>query len=385
MKNLFITLAVLCCLVNISAQNTFTGKPIYQVVTTRGGVALGTFTMELFPNNAYKHTRNFDSLVAVQFFDSLAFHRCIPGFMIQGGSPYSKNGPISMWGQSPSSLTAVPAEFTPAQHKRGIVSAARLGNNVNSATSQFFINTVDNLFLDNNYSIYGRVTNGMNWVDTIVNSPKMAAPPSTYSSMPAQKIAMYITRIGSNDTVPQPPVLTAPFNYTVNLDSSKTLSLKWNLVSDGILYQLQVSRDSLFQSDTLQFVTTPLNSISCVKRAGNTWYFWRVRTNNGGHYSPWSTAFRFHTAGETTGLTKLSEDVPALAVFPVPASRLVHIQLPTTNILLKVLDLQGKIIWEEQISKQDYTLDLYKFDKGVYWIEATRSDGRVYRNKIIKE
>lgn len=382
MKKIYALLLVMCSLGTVlHAQFNYTGKPMYKVVTTRGGVALGTFTVELYPNIAYKHVRNFDSLVAVQFFDSLAFHRCVPGFVIQGGSPYSKNGPVSMWGQSPSSLTAVPAEFTTAQQKRGTFAAAR-SSNINSATSQFYINLAYNASLDNNYTLYGRVTNNLWVVDTIVNSPKMATAPSTYSSVPSPKIIMFITRIGSNDTVPLAPQLTSPINYTVNLDSSKALSLKWNTVSDAVLYQLQVSRDSTFQTDTVQLTTTPLTSVSCAKRAGNTWYFWRVRTNNGGHYSPWSTVFRFHTFGETTGL--LAEQPANFHFYPSPTKDELHVALEEAGSLLRVYDLQGKVVFENLCTTSTTTLSLKRLPNAAYTLYVQGPSGKITQVKFIK-
>ncbi len=377
------TLLLLCSFfgTTLQAQSTYTGKPLYKIVTTRGGVALGTFTVELYPNIAYKHVRNFDSLVSVQFFDSLAFHRCVPGFVIQGGSPYTKNGPVSMWGQSPSSLTAVPAEFTTAQHKRGTFAAAR-SSNINSATSQFYINLAYNASLDNNYTLYGRVTANLWVVDTIVNSPKMATPPSTYSSVPSPKIIMFITRIGSNDTVPVAPQLTSPVNYTVNLDSSKALSLKWNPVSDAVLYQVQLSRDSTFQTDTVQYTTTALTTASCAKRSGNTWYFWRVRTNNGGHYSPWSTVFRFHTFGETTGLAQ--ETFLKVQIYPSPAKDELQVQLEEAGSTLRIYDLRGRMVAEHYCPSTTTTLSLKRLPIAVYTLHVQSLSGKTTQVKFIK-
>ena len=64
---------------------TYTGKPIFQILTKRNNAQLGIIKVELFPNIAPHHTRNFDSLVSKKFYDTTAFHRVIPGFMIQGG------------------------------------------------------------------------------------------------------------------------------------------------------------------------------------------------------------------------------------------------------------------------------------------------------------
>jgi cyclophilin family peptidyl-prolyl cis-trans isomerase len=187
----------LLLLLNISILLTFNvfgqggiDKPKYQILTNRAGTFLGTFDIELFPLIAPNHTHNFDSLVTDQFFDSTAFHRVVPGFVIQGGDPNSINGPISTWGQGQPWQHTVDAEFSAVRHLRGILGAAR-DNDPNSATSQFYICVANSTFLDGNYTVYGKVTNGMNIVDTIVNSPRDA------NDVPLQKIEMFVTYIGS--------------------------------------------------------------------------------------------------------------------------------------------------------------------------------------------
>ncbi|MPN14895.1 hypothetical protein SDC9_162224 [bioreactor metagenome] len=98
--------------------------------------------------------------------------------MIQGGDPNTKNSPNnrSSWGMGDPSQTMVPAEFNAGlpgwTHKRGILSAARRGDNINSATSQFFIMHADAPHLDGQYSIYGEVLEGMAVVDQIATTPK---------------------------------------------------------------------------------------------------------------------------------------------------------------------------------------------------------------------
>lgn len=132
---------------------------------------LGDIEIELFLDVAPKHVRNFDSLVSVKFFDGCAFHRVIPGFMIQGGDPNSKDKPRNMWGFGDPSQTRVPAEFNNIKHERGVLSAAR-SNDPNSATSQFFIMVASAPHLDGQYTAYGKVVSGMEVVDRIVNLPR---------------------------------------------------------------------------------------------------------------------------------------------------------------------------------------------------------------------
>ena len=174
-------------------------KPQYEIETYRGGNYLGTFNIELFPLIAPLHVANFDSLVSVNAFDSTAFHRVVPGFVIQGGDPNSINGPTSTWGQGNPNQPTVNAEFSVVRHVRGILGAAR-DVDTNSATSQFYITVANALFLDGNYTVYGRVTSGMDIVDSIVLSPAV-------NELPVQKIEMFVSLTGYNPVVPDVPVL----------------------------------------------------------------------------------------------------------------------------------------------------------------------------------
>jgi peptidyl-prolyl cis-trans isomerase B (cyclophilin B) len=146
-------------------------KPQYVISVTQGGKPLGEIVLELFPEIAPKHCANFDSLVSIKFYDGTAFHRVIPGFMIQGGDPNTKTDNVSSWGMGDPSQTRVPAEFNKTSHVRGILSAAR-SQDPNSATSQFFICVDNATFLDNQYTAYGQVVSGMEVADKIVNSPR---------------------------------------------------------------------------------------------------------------------------------------------------------------------------------------------------------------------
>lgn len=370
------------CFSALDAQTQFTGKPMYQITTTRGGNPLGSFTVELFPNIAPKHVRNFDSLVSQNFYDSTAFHRCIPGFMIQGGDPNSRSGPISTWGFGQASQPTVPAEFSVARHLRGILSAARKPNPlINSATSQFFICVATASNLDGQYSVYGRVTKGMNYVDTIVLTPKMTNP--GYTNMPLQKIEMFINYIGSNDTVPNAPLLSAPANHTVGIDSAINLQLKWNAVSDAIIYQIHISTDSTFVNDTVLFSNSALLIAYKNGFKGNTRYFWRVRANNGGHYSNWSSTWDFHTKGETTGLNQNAFSSNSLSYFPNPGNAVFQFENIQPESFIEVFDNQGKSVLKYQCKNSSHQVDLSKQDKGVYTVRITDKNGGFQNVKLI--
>jgi cyclophilin family peptidyl-prolyl cis-trans isomerase len=130
----------------------------------------GEIDIRFFTDVAPNHVKNFIGLAEKGFYDGTKFHRVIPGFMIQGGDPNTKSGDPSMWGTGGSG-TNVKAEFNPVPHKRGIVSMARSGH-PDSASSQFFIVVADSAFLDNNYTVFGQVTKGMDVADKIVSAPK---------------------------------------------------------------------------------------------------------------------------------------------------------------------------------------------------------------------
>lgn len=167
-------------------------KPHYLISVTQDGTILGDIEIETFPDIAPKHCHNLDSLVAIEFYDGTAFHRVIPNFMIQGGDPNSKDKPKNTWDYGDPSQTTVPAEFSSLKHLRGTLSAAR-ANDPNSATSQFFICVVPCPWLDNQYSIYGQVVNGMETVDKIVNTPRDG------NDNPINKVEMKIKKIDATD------------------------------------------------------------------------------------------------------------------------------------------------------------------------------------------
>ena len=122
--------------------------------------------LELFPQVAPKTVANFKTLVDSGFYDNLLFHRIVPGFVIQGGDPHTRNhGNRSLWGTGGPGWK-IDAEFSDLKHSRGIVSMAR-SHDPNSAGSQFFIVLKDSNFLDGQYSIFGQVVEGMDVVDKI--------------------------------------------------------------------------------------------------------------------------------------------------------------------------------------------------------------------------
>jgi len=118
----------------------------------------GRVVIELYPDTAPKHVARIKELARSGFYDGLTFHRVIPEFMAQGGDPDG----TGMGGSGQN----LPAEFSNRPHLRGTASMAR-ANDPNSADSQFFICFEPAPFLDGQYTVWGRVIDGMKYVDNI--------------------------------------------------------------------------------------------------------------------------------------------------------------------------------------------------------------------------
>jgi cyclophilin family peptidyl-prolyl cis-trans isomerase len=131
---------------------------------------LGKIEVEFFEDKAPGHVKNFKDLAKKGFYDGVTFHRVIPGFMIQGGDPNTKNKDRSNHGMGGPGYS-IKAEFNDTRHKRGILSMAR-SQDPNSGGSQFFIVVENSNFLDGKYTAFGKVLSGMSVADTIVNVPR---------------------------------------------------------------------------------------------------------------------------------------------------------------------------------------------------------------------
>jgi peptidyl-prolyl cis-trans isomerase B (cyclophilin B) len=130
----------------------------------------GTIKFEFFEDKAPGHVKNFKDLANKNFYDGTTFHRVIPGFMIQGGDPNSKSDNRSSHGTGGPGYS-IDAEFNDVKHERGVLSMAR-SQDPNSAGSQFYICVKDSFFLDGQYTAFGRVIEGMDVADKIVNEPR---------------------------------------------------------------------------------------------------------------------------------------------------------------------------------------------------------------------
>jgi peptidylprolyl isomerase len=149
----------------------------------------GRVTIQLYPELAPAHVERIKTLTRQGFYNGVVFHRVIEGFMAQTGDPKGT-------GQGGSDLPDLKAEFNKTPHLRGTVSMART-NEPDTANSQFFICFQPRFSLDNKYTVLGRVTSGMQFVDAI----ERGEPPASPSKVLQASIAA--------DNVP-PPAFTLP-------------------------------------------------------------------------------------------------------------------------------------------------------------------------------
>jgi peptidyl-prolyl cis-trans isomerase B (cyclophilin B) len=144
----------------------------------------GDMVVEFYPDIAPMHVDSFMALANEEYFNGTTFHRVIPGFMIQGGDPNSRNENRATHGtggragkffglgnEEDPSTWLIPQEFSDTPHVKGILSMART-NDPNSASSQFFVCHDNANFLDNNYTVFGKVIDGLDIIDEIANVAK---------------------------------------------------------------------------------------------------------------------------------------------------------------------------------------------------------------------
>ncbi|MDG1223362.1 MAG: peptidylprolyl isomerase [Candidatus Marinimicrobia bacterium] len=178
---LAIILTIVGCGTKQKNKDTVMEKDI-AVITTK----FGDIKLEFFDDIAPKHVESFKLHAQNGYYDGTTFHRVIPGFMIQGGDPLTKSEDKSRHGtggnaakffgigsEDSESTWDLPAEFSTTTHTRGILSMAR-SQNPDSGGSQFFICVADANFLDNQYTVFGKVVSGMEVVDAIVSAPRDA-------------------------------------------------------------------------------------------------------------------------------------------------------------------------------------------------------------------
>jgi cyclophilin family peptidyl-prolyl cis-trans isomerase len=130
--------------------------------------SLGRITLELFPDRAPEHVRNFLRLAELGVYDGMVFHRVVPGFVAQTGSLTSRAAPLTT--KQRSAVHNLAPEFNDTKHVRGIVSMAR-GDDPASANTSFFLVLGPASSLDGKYTVFGRVVDGLDVLDAIEKSP----------------------------------------------------------------------------------------------------------------------------------------------------------------------------------------------------------------------
>lgn len=141
----------------------------------------GKVVIELLPELAPKHVERIKQLARDKFYDGIVFHRVIEGFMAQTGCPQGR-------GTGGSTYPNLPAEFNAEPHVRGVCSMAR-SSMPNSANSQFFICFDDATFLDKQYTVWGKVIEGMENVDKLARGEPPRAPDKMISVRVAADVA----------------------------------------------------------------------------------------------------------------------------------------------------------------------------------------------------
>ncbi len=165
----------------VNEEELYADKIGFTIELENGGVMKG----ELYPNLAPKTVENFVKLAKNDFYDGLIFHRVIYDFMIQGGG-FDKD-------MVPKDTDVIVGEFdangfkNPLKHTRGVISMART-QDPNSASAQFFIMHADSPHLDGQYAAFGKVTEGLEYVDEIAEAETTVYEPYGMTDVPAEPI-----------------------------------------------------------------------------------------------------------------------------------------------------------------------------------------------------
>ena len=154
----------------------------------------GTMKAEFFCDAAPRHVENFVKLARENFYNGTRFHRVIPGFMIQGGDPNTKDGASGAWGTGGPGYT-IDAEFNDNHHERGTLSMAR-SQDPNSAGSQFFVVHGEAGVLDNQYTAFGRLVDGFEALDAIATARCKSGGEGSEPVEPTTVIRMTIVEAG---------------------------------------------------------------------------------------------------------------------------------------------------------------------------------------------
>lgn len=160
--------------VTLTPMPTLAESEIISATTAVIHTAKGDIEIQLYPQDAPKTVKNFATLSKKKYYDGLTFHRVEPGFVIQGGDPNGNgSGGVSIYGKTFEDELNPNTQSYKDGYKEGVLAMANAGPNTNG--SQFFIMLADNLSLPKNYTIFGKVTKGMDVVKKIVVGDRMTS------------------------------------------------------------------------------------------------------------------------------------------------------------------------------------------------------------------
>lgn len=244
LKKILIIISLSLLLINFGSQSFAQSDEKLVILHTH----LGNIVIELFPNDAPNHVNNFLNLTENRFYDGTIFHRIIPGFMIQGGDPNTKGGDQNTWGTGgPNSF--VNAEFNTIKHNRGIVSMAR-AQDPNSAGSQFFIVHKDSNFLDQQYTVFGRIVTE----ESFTTLDKIASVKTGAKDIPVDVEQVKITKaeVVNRSTVTNLLKLSDPDRITTQTTSSsgfqrfenKALDIEFDAPEGWLLQQPEKTNEN---------------------------------------------------------------------------------------------------------------------------------------------
>jgi len=365
-NRLFLIGIIICMITSLNGFAQIE-KPQYEVRTERADTLLGNFIIELFPGIAPLHSAYFDSLVSESFYDSTAIHRIAPGFVIQGGDPNSINGPEDTWGFGDSNQVNIPAEFSGVSHQYGIIGAAR-DTDINSANSQYYVNLGNNNFLDWNYTAYGRVLEGMDFVEYIATVPY-----DSDTERPDEKIEVFITRMGETNSTPEIPTILSPTNDQGGFLEKDTL--KWE-TDDAVMYHLQISKsptfDSLIYDGQHGFDFYALEDVEFP----NIDYYWKVSAHNGGNESEFSEVHHFSSSIEAPILVYPIWNDDSISVTPefrwLPVDGATKYRLQISD---KVYFTEDLIVYDvDTITNIFHTPPPLEPDESYYWQVYSMTD-----------
>lgn len=182
-----------------SASNVKTGvKPVADAqVAVIETADYGRIVIELYPNIAPQHVERFKKLINEKFFDGTAIHRVDPELgIIQGGDPLTKGTNQAVWGSGNSPYPNVPAEFSDIVYERGTLGAARTSD-INGANCQWFITLKRQPAFDKQYTVFGRVIEGIKNAEII-----MTAPTQPGTERPADKVVIESVTLQPSSSFP---------------------------------------------------------------------------------------------------------------------------------------------------------------------------------------